>query len=98
MFYGEEKLSTHMDIIDNDDLQPSDSDGFKKMGTFVGTRDYITPEMIEINLSGPFTDLWALGIIIYKLYSNTLPWQGKNTLQVYQEITNGTQIFPDSIP
>jgi novel protein kinase C eta type len=34
-------------------------------GTFVGTPLYVAPEMLEQNLSGPFTDLWALGCIIY---------------------------------
>ena len=34
-------------------------------GTFVGTPLYVAPEMLDSNLSGPFTDLWALGCIIY---------------------------------
>jgi serine/threonine protein kinase len=34
-------------------------------GTFVGTPLYVAPEMLEMNLSGPFTDLWALGCIIF---------------------------------
>jgi serine/threonine protein kinase len=34
-------------------------------GTFVGTPLYVAPEMIAFSFSGPFTDLWALGCIIY---------------------------------
>ena len=34
-------------------------------GSFVGTPLYVAPEMLEDNLSGPYTDLWALGCIIY---------------------------------
>ena len=34
-------------------------------GTFVGTPLYVAPEMIAWSFSGPFTDLWALGCIIY---------------------------------
>jgi len=34
-------------------------------GTFVGTPLYVAPEMLESNLAGKFTDLWALGCMIY---------------------------------
>jgi len=39
----------------------------KNNGTFVGTPLYQTPEMIRENKSGLFTDLWALGCIIYEI-------------------------------
>jgi serine/threonine protein kinase len=34
-------------------------------GTFVGTPLYVAPEMLDGNRAGRFTDLWALGCIIY---------------------------------
>ncbi len=34
-------------------------------GTFVGTPLYVAPEMLDGNFAGKFTDLWALGCIIY---------------------------------
>lgn len=34
-------------------------------GTFVGTPLYVAPEMLEFNHSGHFSDLWALGCIIF---------------------------------
>lgn len=34
-------------------------------GSFVGTPLYVAPEMLNENRSGPPTDLWALGCIIY---------------------------------
>ena len=34
-------------------------------GTFVGTPLYVAPEMLNESLSGNFTDLWALGVIVY---------------------------------
>ncbi len=39
--------------------------GGKARGTFVGTPLYVSPEMLGCNQSGPFTDLWALGCILY---------------------------------
>ena len=38
-----------------------------KKGTFVGTPLYCAPEMLENSHSGLFSDLWALGCIIYEL-------------------------------
>ena len=34
-------------------------------GTFVGTPLYVAPEMLDGNFAGKFTDLWALGCMIY---------------------------------
>jgi len=34
-------------------------------GTFVGTPLYASPEMLNDSSSGPFTDVWALGVIVY---------------------------------
>ena len=34
-------------------------------GTFVGTPLYASPEMLNDSSSGPFTDIWALGVIVY---------------------------------
>ena len=34
-------------------------------GSFVGTPLYVAPEMLNENRSGPPSDLWALGCIIY---------------------------------
>lgn len=39
-----------------------------------GTPIFMPPEMVERKQSGPFTDLWALGIIIYKLHAGYYPF------------------------
>ena len=57
-----------------------------KKGTFVGTRDYISPEMVSDNVSGPFTDIWALGIIVFELYTGRRPWKGKDELGIFDQI------------
>jgi serine/threonine protein kinase len=44
-------------------------------GTFVGTPLYVAPEMLDSNLSGPFTDLWALGCIIFQCLTGEVPFR-----------------------
>jgi serine/threonine protein kinase len=43
----------------------NDREKMNRHGTFVGTPLYVAPEMLEYNHSGRYTDLWALGCIIY---------------------------------
>ena len=49
---------------------------FSHRGKFVGTALYATPEMLDASVSGPFTDLWALGVIAYQLITGEIPWSG----------------------
>jgi serine/threonine protein kinase len=69
--FGDSKLFKQEDVA-MPSIQRSDTITFEdeinaKMprGSFVGTPLYIAPEMLESNISGPFTDLWALGCILY---------------------------------
>ena len=39
----------------------------ERKGTFVGTVNYLAPEMIKECESSLATDLWALGCIIFKM-------------------------------
>lgn len=43
-------------------------------GTFVGTPLYVAPEMLDGNFSGRFTDIWALGCIIYQMHVGSTPF------------------------
>ena len=63
----------------NPDLDKDDDYTGARMdhrGTFVGTPLYATPEMLESSISGPFTDLWALGVIAYQIIVGETPWKG----------------------
>ncbi len=45
----------------------------------VGTEHYISPEMITEKTCSYSADLWALGVIIYKMLTGELPFSGKNS-------------------
>ena len=49
--------------------------------TFVGTINYMSPEMIDNSVSVLESDLWALGCIIFKMVAGRVPFPG---LQLYQ--------------
>ncbi len=66
-------------------------------GSFVGTPLYVAPEMLNENRSGPPTDLWALGCIIYQLRVGYVPFNGQFDYEVFQKITDRQLQFPNDL-
>ena len=64
------------------DLQKQDDFGGRK-GTFVGTVNFIAPEMIKDCESTVASDLWALGCIIFKMITGKVPFPGMSEAQVF---------------
>jgi serine/threonine protein kinase len=59
----------------------------------VGTEDYIAPEILKLQESGPSADLWSLGVIIYMMISGISPFKGSNQIQTFQNIQSGILHF-----
>jgi 3-phosphoinositide dependent protein kinase-1 len=55
----------------------------ERRGTFVGTINYLAPEMIQNNAASMATDIWSLGCIIFKLITGNVPFTGTNSLLVF---------------
>jgi eukaryotic-like serine/threonine-protein kinase len=55
----------------------SNPKSLKKKGTLVGTEDYIPPEILALEESGPEADLWSLGVIIFMMLSSMSPFKGQ---------------------
>lgn len=66
----------------------------KKTGTFVGTSLYQAPEMVSKSQSGLYTDLWALGVIIFELTFGKKMFGGKNMPEVFMKIQNRDFKYP----
>ena len=49
----------------------------KVEASFVGTPETMAPEMLNNNSSGPSSDLWALGCIIYQIRLGVTPFHAK---------------------
>ena len=54
----------------------SSGDGMDRRGTFVGTVNYLSPEMIKECQASCESDLWALGCIIFKMVTGKVPFPG----------------------
>lgn len=79
------------DEQDANEFRPDFSDGPSgdvRRGTFVGTVNYLAPEMIKDSLATVATDLWALGCIIFKMHTGKVPFPGMSETAVFPSILN----------
>jgi len=68
-----------------------------RSGSFVGTPEYMSPELIN-SRACTSSDLWALGCIIYQMYTNRLPFQGKTNFLTFQKVSNRDIVYPKDFP
>lgn len=70
-------------------------DGFRT-NSFVGTEEYIAPEVIKGKGHTSAVDWWTLGIFIYEMLYGTTPFKGKDRKMTFGNILKKEVRFPDS--
>lgn len=65
--------------------------------TICGVPDYQAPEMIMGYKYDKSVDYWALGVLMYELYVQVLPFYDENPLNVYKKILKDKVKFPKGI-
>ncbi|CAH01878.1 serine/threonine-protein kinase [Kluyveromyces lactis] len=71
------------------------SDGFRT-NSFVGTEEYIAPEVIRGNGHTAAVDWWTLGILIYEMLFGFTPFKGDNTNQTFSNILKNEVVIPNN--
>ncbi|KAM3138855.1 hypothetical protein pb186bvf_009058 [Paramecium bursaria] len=61
---------------------------FCRKSSFVGTAEYISPELLDNNICGPQADLWALGCIIYEMITGKSPFYDEVEYLMFQKISD----------
>ncbi|REF98204.1 serine/threonine-protein kinase [Asanoa ferruginea] len=51
-------------------------------GLLLGTPAYLAPERLTLGQVSPASDIYALGLLIYRALTNRLPWQADTTTQM----------------
>ncbi|KAK3944485.1 Serine/threonine-protein kinase ksg1 [Diplogelasinospora grovesii] len=70
----------------------------KKPASFVGTAEYVSPELLTEKAAGKPSDLWAFGCIIYQLLVGRPPFKGATEYLTFQKIVNLEYEFPPGFP
>lgn len=77
-------------------------DGVKeedKLNTFVGTKEYVSPEVLKGRSCSPAADMWSLGVIIYQLYTGLTPFFDVHSEYfTFQNIMECKYEIPDFVP
>ncbi|CAB4001600.1 3-phosphoinositide-dependent kinase 1 [Paramuricea clavata] len=79
-------------------LGSPDQSGQAGRNSFVGTAQYVSPELLTDKKACKSSDLWALGCIIYQLLSGLPPFRASNEYQVFQRIIKLEYEFPNGFP
>ncbi len=66
-----------------------------RTNSFVGTEEYIAPEVIKGCGHTSAVDWWTLGILMYEMLFGTTPFKGKNRNATFANILRDEVPFPE---
>lgn len=73
--------------ISYDNIERSESDkSNNRKGSFVGTTEYVAPELLNDNICGFETDVWAIGCILFQFFMGSPPFKGSTDYLTFEKI------------
>ncbi|PSR94962.1 Serine/threonine-protein kinase [Actinidia chinensis var. chinensis] len=77
----------------------SESDSAEKSNSFVGTEEYVAPEIIRGDGHDFTVDWWCLGIVLYEMLYGATPFRGSNRKETfYRVLTKSPELVGDPTP
>jgi 3-phosphoinositide dependent protein kinase-1 len=87
-----------MKIIDFGSAKLCEKGGPFARGSFVGSVDYIPPEIIGGESQTPGIDLWGLGCLVYRAFCEQPPFYAETKMGTYQNIESVKYTIPEEVP
>jgi len=66
-----------------------------RRSSFVGTAQYVSPEVLTGQDTSPASDLWALGCILYQMVTGMCPFVSQTEYLIFQKIQALDYTFPE---
>jgi 3-phosphoinositide dependent protein kinase-1 len=82
----------------NDAGDPLEGIDNTKANSFVGTAEYVSPELLTDKAACKASDLWAFGCMVFQLLAGRPPFKAGNEYQTFQKIVNLEYEFPKGFP
>ncbi|KAK5673832.1 serine/threonine protein kinase, partial [Elasticomyces elasticus] len=82
----------------NDSNNNNSSTGEERASSFVGTAEYVSPELLTEKNACKASDLWAFGCIVFQLLAGRPPFKAGNEYQTFQKIVALDYDFPIGFP
>ena len=67
----------------------------RRMKTYLGTAQYMSPEIIVDKDYGPECDNWSLGVMLYYMLFGDAPFNGETKIEMVQDMKNKNYHLPD---
>ncbi|GLH03463.1 3-phosphoinositide-dependent protein kinase 1 [Gryllus bimaculatus] len=86
-------------ILENQTLESEDKslpNHRSRSGSFVGTAQYVSPELLNEQSVSFASDFWALGCIIYQMVEGHPPFCGRSEAEIFQKIRKLELNFKDT--
>ncbi|TQS33496.1 hypothetical protein Golomagni_06156, partial [Golovinomyces magnicellulatus] len=86
---NDERTGSGVSSIDDDE---------SRAASFVGTAEYVSPELLTHKSACKASDIWAFGCIIYQLLAGRPPFKAGSEYLTFQKIVNLEYDFPAGFP
>ncbi|XP_013190729.1 3-phosphoinositide-dependent protein kinase 1 isoform X1 [Amyelois transitella] len=78
--------------------EDNENDERSRKISFVGTPQYVSPELLHNCVDTRTSDLWAFGCIIYQMISGLPPFRAATEFLIFQKILKLEYDFPEGFP
>ena len=80
------------------EFEPDSTSNENRASSFVGTAEYVSPELLTDKNACKASDMWAFGCILYQLLAGRPPFKAANDYQTFQKIVGLDYEFPGGFP
>lgn len=70
----------------------------ERKGSFVGTAEYVPPELLKYNACGFETDIWAIACILYQFFNGQPPFKGATEYLTFEKIIHIDYVYKRALP
>ncbi|KAL6071239.1 3-phosphoinositide dependent protein kinase-1 [Balamuthia mandrillaris] len=90
--------TNHLKLIDFGTAKRIGRSRDARSDSFVGTAEYVAPELLKQHFCVKSSDLWAYGCVLYQFITGKAPFAAENNYQTFKLIDAGRVSYPSSFP